>query len=101
MRTRVLLVGVVLFTIGFALGIVAPSTEAQAVGDPCAAPWVVEHGHTRPFIGAGGGATVNNWESGGFYAFKLNRCTGDVQVFATDDGEVGEKDTWYTLGVKP
>lgn len=88
MRTRMLLTGVVLFVVGLVVGLFTPTTRAQAVDDTCAAPWTVEHSPSRG-------------SNGGFYALKLNQCTGEVHIFATNDMTVSAKDTWFKLAVKP
>ena len=92
MRIRVLMTGVALFVVGLAVGLSTPTTAAQTVAGPCAASWVIEHGPERRVEGA---------DDAGFYALKLNRCTGDAYVFASDDMKVSEKDVWYKLGVAP
>ena len=66
-----------------------PTTEAQAVADPCAAPWNVITGAERPDGG----------HKGGFYVVKFNRCTGDAMIFGADDMDVSG-DSWYNPGVK-
>lgn len=93
MRPRLWLVSVALFAVGLLVGVLSPSLKAQAVADPCVAPWVVVEASERP-AGAGGTAT------GGWHAVKLNRCTGEAHVFSSPDHSVNEKDAWYKLAVK-
>ena len=67
MRTRVLVVGVALFVVGLAVGLSTPTTEAQAVADPCAAPWDVTHGMERPLVGG----AFTGYGDGGFYGHRV------------------------------
>ena len=69
MRTRLVLLAVALFVVGLVVGLSAPTTEAQAEADPCAAPWELESS-----VAAG-----NNRAA---VVTKINRCTGEVYVLA-------------------
>jgi hypothetical protein len=86
------LVSVALFAVGLLVGVLSPSLKAQAVADPCAAPWVVVEGVERP--------SASSAQRGGWHAVKLNRCTGEALVFSRDNHSVSEKDAWYKLAVK-
>jgi hypothetical protein len=92
MRARVWLVAVALFGVGLLVGVLSPSLKAQAVADPCSAPWVVVEGVERP--------SASSAQRGGWHAVKLNRCTGEAQIFASKEHSVSEKDAWYKLAVK-
>ena len=92
MRARAWMIAVVVFGVGLLVGVSSPSLKAQAVADPCAAPWIVVEASERP-----GG---NDSGEGGWHAVKLNRCTGEALVFSRDSHSVSEKDAWYKLAVK-
>ena len=61
-------VGTALIVIGVLAGTLAPSLRAQAVPDPCGAPWDVTIGSSR---------TSTAW-----HAVRWNRCTGETFVFS-------------------
>ena len=84
MRSRFPILAVVIFLLGLVVGQVTPSTSAQAAADPCAAPWDVAAGPTRP-------VTAGGQVEGGIYVVKFNRCTGEALVLAYD-GPVLEQD---------
>jgi len=71
-------VGTALIVIGVLAGTLAPSLRAQAVPDPCVAPWDVAIGTNR--AAGGGGASSTGW-----HAVRWNRCTGETFVFSADD----------------
>ena len=84
-------VGTALIVIGVLAGTLAPSLRAQAVPDPCVAPWDVTIGTPiRP-----GGHSVQN--SSGWHAVKWNRCTGETFVFSAEgerDARVEDSTAW-------
>ena len=84
MRYRFLAVCVAVFLLGLLVGQLTPQPNVRAADDPCAAPWDVAAGPTRPFSGAGE-------VEGGVYVVKFNRCTGEAFVLAYD-GPVLEQD---------
>jgi hypothetical protein len=63
-------VGTALIVIGVLAGTLAPSLRAQAVPDPCVAPWDVTIGNMRM--------------RSGWHAVKWNRCTGETFVFSAE-----------------
>jgi hypothetical protein len=63
-------VGTALIVIGVLAGTLAPSLRAQAVPDPCVAPWDVTIGSSRT--------------SSGWHAVRWNRCTGETFIFSGD-----------------
>ena len=89
---RVWLVAVVLFGLGLLVGVLSPSLKAQAVPDPCAAPWVVVEGGER--------VSASSGHRAGWHAVKLNRCTGEAHIYASKEHAVADKDVWNKLQVK-
>ena len=71
-------VGTALIVIGVLAGTLAPSLRAQAVPDPCVAPWEVTIGTGRAVAGT---AQTNT----GWHAVRWNRCTGETFVFSAND----------------
>jgi len=81
-------VGTALIVIGVLAGTLAPSLRAQAVPDPCVAPWEVTIGSQRP---------PSYPSEAGWHAVKWNRCTGETFVFSADDerdGRVEDSTAW-------
>ena len=92
MRARAWIIAVALFVFGILVGVLSPSLKAQAVADPCAAPWVVVEGSERP--------SASSAARGGWHAVKLNRCTGEAHIYASKEHSVGGQDVWNKLAVK-
>jgi hypothetical protein len=83
------LVGTALIVIGVLAGTLAPSLRAQAVPDPCVAPWEVTIGSSRP-------PSVDLREAG-WHAVRWNRCTGETFVFSAEherEGRVEDSTAW-------
>jgi len=80
-------VGTALIVIGVLAGTLAPSLRAQAVPDPCVAPWEVTIGSQR------GSANDPGW-----HAVRWNRCTGETFVFSVGNerGDRVEDSTAWT-----
>ena len=65
-------VGTALIVIGVLAGTLAPSLRAQAMPDPCVAPWKVKLGSMQS-------------DGTGWHAGKWNRCTGETFVFSANN----------------
>ena len=76
MRSGNWLVSTALIVIGVLAGTLAPSLRAQAVPDPCVAPWEVTIGSARP---------PADRREAGWHAVRWNRCTGETFVFSAQN----------------
>ena len=88
MRSGTWLVGTALIVIGVLAGTLAPSLRAQAVPDPCVAPWEVTIGSQRPDISG---------RRSGWHAVRWNRCTGETFVFSAENersARVEDSNAW-------